>query len=119
MKYSIALVLLIESINNINGFILPRLPNILGLNALGARGISGGGGNKNNLLNDWLDGKKEVLRECADNQSPLRAHEKIKQDQDLLSYIRSLPPTEMKQLTNVSQDVLTAMKGFVAKILLL
>jgi len=46
-------------------------------------------------------------------------HEKIKQDQDLLSYVLSLPPTEMKQLTNVSQDVLTAMKSFVAKILLL
>jgi len=54
MKYSIALVLLIESINNINGFISPRLPKTLGLKALGARGVSGGGGNKNNPLDNWL-----------------------------------------------------------------
>ena len=65
-------MLLIESINNVNGFILPRLPNILGLQALGARGVSGGGGNKNNPLDDWLDRNKEVSGERADNRSPLR-----------------------------------------------
>ena len=37
-------------------------------------------------------------------------HEKIKKDQDLLSHILFLPNTEMKQLTNVSQYILTAMK---------
>ena len=52
MKYSIALVLLIESINKVNGFISSRLPNTLGLQALGARGVSGGGENKNNPLDD-------------------------------------------------------------------
>merc|ERR1712157_547850 len=34
-------------------------------------------------------------------------------DKDLLSYIRSMPPTEMRELTNVSENVLTAMKGLV------
>ena len=71
MKYSIALVLLIESINNVNGFISPRLPNTLGLQALGARDISGGRGNKNNPLDDWLDGKKEVSGERADNRQSI------------------------------------------------
>ena len=66
MKYSIALVLLMESINNVNGFISPRLPKTLGLKALGARGVSGGGGNKNNPLDDWLDGNKEVSGETID-----------------------------------------------------
>jgi len=67
MKYLIALVLLIESINNVNGFISSILPNILGLQTLGARGVSGGRGNKNNPLDDWLDEKKEVSGERADN----------------------------------------------------
>ena len=55
----------------------------------------------------------ELRSEIKRLREEMMAHEKIKQDQDLLSYIRSLPPTEMKQLTNVSQDVLTAMKGLV------
>jgi len=40
--------------------------NTLGLQALGARGVSGGGGNKNNPLDDWLDGNKEVSGETID-----------------------------------------------------
>ena len=56
--------------NNVNSFISSRLSNILGLKALGAIGVSGGGGNKNSSLDDWLDEKKKVL-ECADNRLPI------------------------------------------------
>merc|ERR1712151_882394 len=55
----------------------------------------------------------ELRSEIKRLREEMLAHQKIKQDQDLLSYVRSLPPNEMSQLTNVSQDVLTAMKGLV------
>lgn len=55
----------------------------------------------------------ELKSEIKRLREEMLAHQKIKQDQDLLSYVRSLPPTEMNQLTNVSQDVITAMKGLV------
>ena len=55
----------------------------------------------------------ELRSEIKRLREEMLAHEKIKQDEDLLSYIRSLPTNEMKQLTNVSQDVLAAMKGLV------
>ena len=57
--------------NNINRFISSRLPKTLGLKILGAIGVSWGGGNKNNPLDDWLGGKKEVSGEHADNRLPI------------------------------------------------
>ena len=105
MKYSIALVLLIESINNVNGFISSRLPNTMGLQALGARGVSGGGGNKNNPLDDWLDGNKEVSGERADNRLPISFSNRdnkeksssgvAKRDNPYLELITQVPPAEI------------------------
>ena len=72
--------------------------------------------NDNSNLNGKIKGKmtiNKVLEVDADSyvselQSEIKqlrkemlAHEKVKQDQNLSSHIRSLPPTEMKQLTNM------------------
>ena len=43
----------------------------------------------------------ELQSEIKQLRKEMLAHEKMKQDQDLLSHIRSLPPTEMKQVTNM------------------
>lgn len=63
----------------------------------------------------------ELRSEVSKLKEELKEHEDAKEEelrQDLLRYIRTLPPQELKELTNtMSQDVLVCMKGLVQAVL--
>merc|ERR1712157_516143 len=54
--------------------------------------------------------RSEIKRLREEMLASQKANKQQHDNQDLLSYIRSLPPKEMRQLTHVSEDILTAMK---------